>query len=240
MSASSEQFIDAYARCEKYLRRVVGADRGVPFGHLVREAARRDRAVRRFRDDLLEYAELRNAIVHQRVDGQPIADPHPKVAAHFEHIADLLDRPPRIADRFLRHVASIEPATSLTDALAKMRSGDYSVLPVYERGRFIGLLTASGIARWLSQQAGASPPDLARAVTEVLAATKHADDKVRFVAQNATVLDVLDEYQRAIERGAKLDAVIVTQHGQPHEAPLGIATPADIPELLDLLNGNTK
>lgn len=238
--SSGEIFLDAYARCERYLRRVTDADRGVPFGHLVREASRRDRIVRRFRDDLLEFAELRNAIVHQRVDGRPIAEPHPKIAAQFEHIADLLDAPPRLADRFARHVAVTTAATPLVESLDLMRRGDYSTLPVYDHDRFVGVLTASAIARWLTSVSPRRSVDLSIATRDVLVHGKHADERVKFVSRRASLIDTLELFQEGVDHGVKLDALIMTETGQRDETPLGIVTPADLPEILDQLDGANR
>jgi CBS domain-containing protein len=238
--AAGGKFLDAYARCERYLRRVVDAERGVPFGHLVREAARHDRTVRRFRDDLLEYAELRNAIVHQRVDGRPIADPHPKVAAEFERIANLLDRPPLLTEQFGRKVATTTASASLETSLQLMRGGDYSSLPVYEGRTFIGVLTSSTIARWLAAAASSGSVDLSVPTRDVLAHAKHAEDRVKFVSHQASVIDALELFQQAADRGVKLDAIILTEHGGQGEAPLGIVTPADLPEILDQLDEGSR
>ena len=53
--------------------------------------------------ELKEYGDLRNAIVHERIDDQPIAEPHEKWCA-MEAIRDLLPRP-TVGELFLGRVS---------------------------------------------------------------------------------------------------------------------------------------
>ncbi|MGI6588953.1 MAG: hypothetical protein ACOX2N_09395 [Peptococcia bacterium] len=49
----------------------------MPFGQLVKKSEKIEKSVRTYADDLIEFADLRNAIVHKRSDGvHPIAEPH--------------------------------------------------------------------------------------------------------------------------------------------------------------------
>ncbi len=75
VAPNSDQFLDAFSRIEKLLRRMVDGRRVDSFTFLVREAAKRSATVRRVEQDLLEYADLRNAIVHERGGGFVIAEP---------------------------------------------------------------------------------------------------------------------------------------------------------------------
>jgi CBS domain-containing protein len=232
---TTDRFLDAYARTERYLREVVGAERGVPYGQLVREATRRDRIVRRFRDDLLEFGELRNAIVHQRSDGHPIAAPFEATAAQLERIAGLMDRPPRVAERFVRKVSQAGAHEPVDAVLRRMRDGDFSVVPVYEHDRFAGLLTSTAIVRWLADVLGGDGDLGARPVRDVLTYCKHVADRVRWLAETATAIEAVEAFQDASERGHKLDAILLTHSGRSEERILGIITVADVPALLEMI-----
>src|SRR5439155_19756474 len=56
---------------------------------------KKNAAVRSFERDLKEYAELRNAIVHDGT-GLPLAEPHADVVARLEYIYQQLSAPPRL------------------------------------------------------------------------------------------------------------------------------------------------
>ena len=59
---NSEAFLDTIAAVERLLRKRADTPRGTPFQTMVHLAARSDAAIRQYRDDLREYADLRNAI----------------------------------------------------------------------------------------------------------------------------------------------------------------------------------
>ena len=230
-----DRFLDAYARTERYLRKAVGAERGIPFGQLVREAAKRDRVIRRFRDDLLEFAELRNAMVHQRVDGRPIAEPHESTAYSLEHIADLLDHPPLLAARFLREPSVARADEPLAAALHRMESTDHSVLPVLQQGTYVGILTSTGVMRWLAHQIDHSAAVAKALVGDVIGYAKQPEERVVWLSERATAFDALDAFQRAVERGHKVDAILLTKAGTRGDPVIGIVTVADVPALLDMM-----
>ena len=83
---NSERFISAFNKIEKYLDDVIKAgDRFTSFSSSVKRAAEKNIIVRRYKDDLLEISELRNAIVHERTDPEYlIAEPHDSVIELLE------------------------------------------------------------------------------------------------------------------------------------------------------------
>ena len=147
---AGERFLDAFAAIERLLRQKAGAGREVRFFALIGTVAARDPAVRRFAVDLREYADLRNAIVHERGDGHLIAEPHESTVGRIEEIRSLLERPPQLTNSFHGPVQVVDPSDPVGTAAQQMRAGDFSQLPVYKGPAFIGLLTAETVTRWLA------------------------------------------------------------------------------------------
>ena len=86
------RFLNAYASIERSLNRLQCRSDYMPFKKLVRVAAKHNRIVARNEESLVEYADLRNAIVHQRGRHEEvIAEPLDSVVADIERIAELLD-----------------------------------------------------------------------------------------------------------------------------------------------------
>lgn len=85
MGAAAEEFLAAYNRIDEYLRKVTRSSTGRPYAETVRLAAQSQRVVRQFESDLLEFGELRNAIVHGRARPEyVIAEPHPEVVQRIQ------------------------------------------------------------------------------------------------------------------------------------------------------------
>ena len=89
------------------------------FFRSLRGLSKSDKVLRSFLDILLEFAELRNAIVQTvTADTRPIAEPHGEVVQDIERIARMLNDPPRITSVFgYEKVATIDTNDSLEKAL---------------------------------------------------------------------------------------------------------------------------
>lgn len=234
MYTNSEAFLKAFTRVEKYLRRRVGGKREDGFSHLVSEASSKLATVRRFADDLREFADLRNAIVHERRGGVPIAEPHPETVKELERIADLLEDPPR-ADSFIStEVVTTMPSAPVGTAARQMLEGDFSQLPVYRGQEYVGLLTSGAVARWLANELDRHGGMLEDQPVEAVLEFRESQCIEKFVPRRKVVAEIIDLFEQTVRSGRQLDAVIVTESGDRNEKPLGILTSFDLPQLFEL------
>ncbi len=229
----SERFIMAYNRIDKQLQKRARLDRYVGFSQLVRRVARNDSMFAQFADDLLEYAELRNAIVHELVEPERIiAEPHPSVVEHIEQIAAIVEKPPLVIPKFQREVHTVCSEDSILEVMAIIREHGYTQFPVYDKdGRFQGLLTDRCIARWLTFELEKVMVKVIEdiAVADVMAYDKTRGDNVSFLPQTATVFDAYSEFEyHLLSDYPRLEALLITRHGRKDEELLGIITPWDI------------
>ena len=130
-----------------------------------------------------------------------------------------------------RPVVICSPSERVGKAAKKMHDGSYSQLPVYDNGSFTGLLTAETVARWVaSNLADGQELMEEKPVAEVM---RHQEDPENhaFLGRTSTVLDGLTTFDDFLHRGKRLDALLITEKGQPGEQPLGIVTIHDIPKM---------
>jgi CBS domain-containing protein len=231
MDAASSRFLDAFAAIEKHLRRLVKADRHVPFAGVAARAAVKDAAVRRLRDPLLELAELRNLVVHSYSRTAPLASPSEHAIGRIEAIKDELLSPPRLHPAFAKAVATCRPADPVGVAARKMHQGTFSQLPVHDGVRLVGLLTAETVARWLAARLAEGVGLLEEEPVEAVLKHQEGGREWRLLGHTATVFDALEAFEECHRSGRVLDAVLLTPHGSAAEAPTGILTTADLPEL---------
>jgi len=233
---NAERFLDAFARIERRVKRLAGARPTEAFSAVLGQAVRANSAVRRYQDDLREFAELRNALVHRRSGGEIIAEPHDAVTAEIEHIADLVTAPPPAMRLFARRVRTIDEGAPLTEALAIMRRGGFAQIPVERHGRFVALLTADVLTRWIAASTDGDLPDLdSVSVGEVCQYARDAEWD--FLPRTASVFDALERFRRPERVGRRLYALLITEHGLPNEGLLGIITVADLPRALAAIEG---
>src|SRR5690625_3964553 len=103
---NSRRFLNAFIDIERALKTISKNTRNRPFYQLITDAAKYDPFVRDISVELREYGDLRNAIVHERINNAPIAEPHEEVVERLELIRDLLQTPPRVAPVFIREVVT--------------------------------------------------------------------------------------------------------------------------------------
>lgn len=99
MSNNSERFLETFNSIDKFLRRKTGLnDRNNSFSSVLDKASKSNSAVRNLKIDLQEFADLRNAIVHERTDGHVIAEPHEEVIIRLEKILKLITKSPTVRE----------------------------------------------------------------------------------------------------------------------------------------------
>ncbi|MGQ9756152.1 MAG: CBS domain-containing protein [Desulfotomaculales bacterium] len=235
--SNSARFLDAFNRIEHALRRITGNDKGLSFGAAVNKASRLDTGVRRFKDDLHQFRQLRNAIVHETTNGRAIAEPADWVVVEIERIASLLTDPPRVVPLFAKKVLTLGTEDSIARAVRSMLEHSFSQIPVYDGSSFAGLLTTNTIARWLGAQVINGDPqlDLARIpIAGVLEYTEETDIYC-FVKKEATLFEVLEKFRHYERKGKRLEAVLITDNGAPSEKLLGIITVWDLPSIYEIV-----
>ncbi|WP_054752158.1 hypothetical protein [Piscibacillus salipiscarius] len=95
---NSERYLIAFNQIEKFLSNEMNQNgQHVGFSKAVHQVGKNNRIVNRFKEDLLEFAVLRNAIVHERTDPEyVIAEPHDSTVEKIEKILNELTEPKKL------------------------------------------------------------------------------------------------------------------------------------------------
>lgn len=231
--SNAVDFISAYNLVDARLRSIYRGKGNLQFSDLVRRCAEADSVVRRYEEDLLAYARLRNAIVHESTKEGVIAEPNDEVTARFRHIADLLTSPPKLSALKERGATGIDAEKSLADAVRTISKSGYSNLPVYRNGLMIGMLNNRRIVRaiGLVLERGEDLSALLSAPCSSVLRDEDLLDFYKILGKNDTVQEAVD----AFSQNRKLLAVIVTERGGLRDRIVNIFTASDLPRLLKLL-----
>jgi len=231
---NSSSFLASFSKIERRLRGLAGAEgahRHRTFLELVTACEGKHTVVRRHSTDLREYADLRNAIVHERSDGHVIAEPNERAVRSIAQIAALLCSPPPALPIASTPVLTLPSSEPLAHAVSTMAQKSFSQIPVVDANQCVGLLTATTIARWLGAHVSDDIVSLGETtVRTVLSHQEHRPNHA-FLGRKAVLYDVLDAFEGAMHTGRPLDAVLFTDTGRATEKLLGIVTLSDIPEV---------
>lgn len=225
----AERFLNAYAAIEKEMKRILESKDHRPFVDLVNKSVRVNPIIERYRFDLKEYGELRNAIVHDRAGGEIIAEPNSAVVKNIEHIAGLLLEPPRVIPLFKREVFTLPAGQPVARAIRDLSKLSYTQAPIMKDGIMQGLLTLKMIVQWMGQSLANNSFDIEKTTIGDLLDQVGASDQYEYVSAGKSLLEIPDLFYRWQDQGKKLEAILITKSGKKDEPLLGIITNRDLP-----------
>ena len=223
-------FLNSYNKIDAQLRELYGFKPSQSFTDVVRRSAEKNTVVRKYETELVDYARLRNAIVHQSTDGQIIAVPCDEVVEQIEFIEKLLCHPPGIMDAIkVKKIASVFADKPLITAVDAFAENWQKTLIVYDHGRMCGVLNSYGLYRILGERVRAGENVTQFLLTALCRDVLDENElaKYRLVGRSSTVFEIF----KAFEERKGLLAVIVTENGQLGEKAINIITPSDFPRI---------
>ncbi|WP_025784119.1 CBS domain-containing protein [Sporosarcina sp. D27] len=226
---NSDRFIIAYNRIEKSLSKKVDDSGFMPFYRLIEKAKIKNSVVRNHEEDLREFGDLRNAIIHHRTGvDYVIAEPHDDIVERIELIERKVSNPLNVGALFGCKVHTLQASDPLTAALRLMRDNKFGQLPIYQNGKFKGLITAAGITHWLAGQS--TEDSISREIPTLSDVYNYEKRKesFEFVRRDLSVYEAEDYFKRAISRGTRLEALLITDTAEHNEKLIGIITPYDL------------
>lgn len=226
---NSDRFLTAFNRIDHRLRDIVGIKDFMPFYRLIDQAKKKEVLVKKYEDDLRSYTDLRNAIVHHRtVLNYVIAEPHTDVVERIEYIDATLAKPMLVGQMFRKRVFVFQENDSLAHVLKVIRQRKYTQFPVYYNRQFKGLITTVGITNWLASKMGGD--HLPKGIPTLYDILMHEKNRVnyKFVSRYITIYEAEEIFKQGVERGRRFEALLITEHGKPHQKLIGIITPLDI------------
>jgi CBS domain-containing protein len=228
----SERFEIAFNKIHKSLIDKIGDTTEDRFKNLVEMGMQKHSLVRSFYNELIQFAKLRNAIVHEKVDHDYyIAEPHLEIVQRIEKIAGYFQRPETALSIATKEVHHFLESDRLADVLSCIRKTSYSRFPIYNgKGEYRWLLTATYILNWLTNRLSNQVIDLSNAKISDLASKKEKE-LVAFISKTSSIFKAEEIFETFHKKGEKLEAIIITLNGSENEKPLGIVTSYDLIEI---------
>mgnify|MGYP005828197005 FL=1 len=191
--------------------------------------------MRKYESDLIDFARLRNAIVHQSTDGKIIAVPCDEVVEEMQLIERLLCTPPRIGESIRpKKIVSVDDAISVKQAVMLIARTNFSNLPVYRGKRMVGMINNRRIIKALGsvlERGGDLDEFAAKTPVGEIVCESDLFAYYKYLGKQDTLQDVL----AAFEENKKLLAVLVSEHGAAGERIENIITPVDLVEVNKIL-----
>jgi hypothetical protein len=225
MMSNGDRFEAAYNKIDRFLRKMLDRDKSTPFSSIVKETVNKNPTVRRYKEDLLEYGDLRNAIIHDKgMAPVVIADPREAAVVAIEQICNYLLRPKRLRSlQLLIPLRIFNVSDLLQEALSYMREKDFSQIIVFCAESYL-IISAEGVTHWLE---AATREDII-ALSEVRLGDVQGfepKDSCRYLKADETVDHAREIF--ANDLGKRVFSVLVTESGSAKQRPIKIITPWD-------------
>lgn len=232
----ARRFLDAFSLIESVFKSWNDTKSNVSFSNYVHRYSKRNDIIRQYRDNLLEYSQLRNAIVHDRAgNNSVIAEPHEIVVKEIEHIAKMLTKPPLIKDIELRELVVCQISDNFSDVLKKMSEHGFSQMPVLDGVMVVNVLDSSMALHYIySHVNDNSQIDLKNVkISDVVEMDR--TDHFKLVYEDEPIHDVISLFQVQQEKGKALRSIVVLNNESRRKGPVAIITVKDLPKLLSYI-----
>lgn len=233
----ASRFINAYNAIDYALRMQYNFKSNISFTDLIRRCSNLNTVIRGYEDDLISFARLRNAIVHNKSE-KIIAEPHEDVVVLTEKIARVVVTPPAAIDVIKsRNVETVSACLSIGELMMEIDRVKFSNLPVYKNNALIGVVNlrkiASAQGNIISKGERTVDSFLKNTTVEEFLHEYPSNEHYHLVSSKITIEGVLKQF----DGNRKLACIVITKNGNFLEQPIGIITGADIFDLKKVLEG---
>ncbi len=225
----SGKFETAFNRIHKSLKEMVKGTDSDAFVELLYSGYKNHSLIRKYKSELHQFAKLRNAIVHERVNADYyIAEPHIEVVERIEEICKEFEKPQTALSIATSPVFYYYEDAYLKDVLKVINKFDFTRFPVYDKDdKYVALLTSTEIIQWMAKHFSDNVVTIEDVRVKKLL-KKGKNYFVTFVKEQASLYEIEELFERYHTRGKKLQAVIITETGDRHGKPIGVITPWDL------------
>ncbi len=212
---NANKFLKIYSELEQHLRSKYNYKDEISFSKVLRETSQKNGIIKNYYNELKTYHNLRNTIVHNRPDGQPIAEPYSKVVERFSKIVEKIQDPPKVYPKFSNEVLTLSAHDPISKAVTKMYNNSFSQIPIIDKkGAFQDLLTANTISRWLGANVEIGMVDMEDDKISDVLEHKEELETYRFIKRDDNLADVIDIFSRSNQEESQINAILITHHGK--------------------------
>ena len=233
----SKKFQEVYNKIDEYLRNQLEVDKNVSHSHLIKEVSKTNSLIRNNKDILIQFAQLRNAIVHNpnRDKAHPIAEPHKSIVNQYVSVLESIMNPPKalsIAVKIdLIFSASIED--NALEVIGLMNEKQFTHVPIINDGVIVGVFSENVIFSFLAKDEiiMVEKDSTINEFSDFLHVEKHSGEYFEFISRETLLIDLQDIANHQINGDKRLGAIFITNDGSKNQKCLGMLTAWDLIKL---------
>ena len=228
------RFLDAYNAIDKALRIQYNYKTTISFSDIIRRCADLNHVIRGYENDLINFARLRNAIVHSSDNNKVIAEPHLDVVELMEKIASLITTPPLVVEVMrLRPVATIDATRNLYDLIKETGKTGHGMIPAYKGNNLVGIVRWRKLIEDLAGILDTCDLDQFIRKTSIEDYLRMYPQSGHFTVVNQSV--TIEQILTIFNNNRKIAGILITENGTATELPVCFLTNADIIDLVKII-----
>jgi len=231
--SNSNEFLSTFNKLERHLKQQIDDGNHKPFYTLISILKNSNSHIRHYYLKLKEYGDLRNAIVHERIDGRVIAEPNNFAVTELNEIYEKITSPKKIVNISFHSVKLLSPSSKLSEALELMNKYDFSQVPIYDEKGFVAMLNSVTITNWMGTVMNGGPVDIPKTLIKEVLPHKRRSRVTLFRSRDIDVYELLEIYREYALKPERIDGIIITHSGKRKDKPLTIVTDHDILKLVE-------
>ncbi len=234
--SNSEKFLAIYNEIDAYMRKELNIESWVSHKELIRRLIDKcNLIIKTYADDLLSYAELRNAIVHNPYKNQldPIAEPHNVIVSKYEKLKNQILHPPLALDRLAikeKDIYKVSLEDNALSVMEEMNSRYFTHVPVIENNKLIGIFSENTIFSYIINNKNVLIDDefKIKDFIQFIPINNHCSECFLFKPRTITVIEIEEVFKTDIIGNKRVAAVFITENGRENEKILGLITQWDV------------
>lgn len=231
----AEEFLTIYNELDVYMRKQLRCGEGIAHMYMIDRMSEKNPAFRNFRDELKEYARLRNAIIHNPFmrEADPIAEPHFEVVRHYGILKERILNPPRAVLLAVpaEKIYSTRLEANALEVIKVMSQKIYSYVPVLdENKRIAGVFSENVVFSYLAKNMACAIDQNTKisVFEDLIPVEKHSSEYFEFAHKKAMLSEVKELFERGLTERKRLGVVYITDNGRQNGVIVGMITAWDI------------
>lgn len=233
---NSEKFLAIYNEIDASMRKELNVESWVSHKELIRRLIDKGNLIiKTYADDLISYAELRNAIVHNPYKNQfePIAEPHDIILNKYDKLKNQILNPPLALDTLAirgKDIFKISLEDSIIAVMEVMNNRSFTHVPVIENNKLIGVFSENTIFSYIVNNKNVLIDDefKIKDFIEFIPLNNHCSECFLFRPRTITVIEIEEVFKSDIIGNKRIAAVFITENGRENEKILGLITQWDV------------
>lgn len=202
---------------------------------LIRELAKKNNVVKRYKDELDIIREVRNINTHQRNEKyRYIVCPNPEMNIRLRNIIDEINNPPTIYNSNMCIKKSEIYYKTLQDnvgsTIKDMVEKVYTHIPIIEDNVLIGVFSESTLLDIVNKNKRIIVDEKTKfkEIEEFLKIENHTSEKFIFISKNENIYDIEEVFKDYFSKKKRIGCVYITENGEQSESILGMLTAWDV------------